>query len=277
MLNCIDLKIMTEKKVIRLKKKANYAWRVGATGFSFASFGLGGVVIGGVIAPLVSFSTQNPVLRQHRAQKVIKYSFKGFTEMMVKLGIMSYEVEGLEQLENSRQELVIANHPTLIDVVILIGLMEKANCVVKEALWSNLCTQGPVRSAGYILNAGSEQFIQDCVLRLKEEQAASLLIFPEGTRTAKDQVLNDFQRGAANIAIRANVPIRPILIKCTPSTLTKNEKWYHIPTEPFHIQIKVLDAISVEDILEDTSVSPKQVRQLNQKLQQFFNQELLTK
>ncbi len=257
-----------------LKNKSNYAWRVGATGFSFASFGLGGVLIGGVIAPLVNLSTQDQQLRQQRAQQVIRYSFKGFVEMMVKLGIMTYEVEGLEKLQASRQELIIANHPTLIDVVVLIGLMEKANCVVKQALWSNPFTQGPVRSARYILNAGSEQFIQDCVQRLQEHQSASLLVFPEGTRTAQGESLNEFQRGAANIAVRANVPIRPVLIRCTPSTLTKNEKWYHIPSEPFHIQVKVLDAFEVNDILPDSEVSPKQVRQLNQYLQQFFNQEL---
>jgi len=258
----------------QIKQKANYLWRVGATGFSFASFGIGGVAIGGLIAPLVKLSTQNPGLRQQRTQKVIKHSFKGFTEMMVKLGIMTYEVEGLEKLQQSQQELVIANHPTLIDVVVLIGLMERANCVVKQTLWSNPFTKGPVQNAGYILNAGSEQFIQDCVSKLQQDRAASLLIFPEGTRTAKGEQLNDFQRGAANIALRAGVPIRPVLITCTPSTLTKNEKWYHIPDRPFHIQVKVLDAIRVEDVLDDVTVNPKNVRQLNQQLQWFFNQEL---
>ena len=184
------------------------------------------------------------------------------------------QVTGLDKLQHSQQELVIANHPTLIDVVVLIGLMEQANCVVKQALWSNPFTKGPVQSAGYILNAGSEQFIQDCVHKLQQDHAASLLIFPEGTRTAKGEQLNDFQRGAANIALRAGVPIRPVLISCTPSTLTKNEKWYHIPEQPFHIHVKVLDAIRVEDVLDDVTVNPKNVRQLNQQLQWFFNQEL---
>ncbi|TCB49931.1 1-acyl-sn-glycerol-3-phosphate acyltransferase [Acinetobacter sp. ANC 4779] len=264
-------------KAARIKQKANYLWRMGATGFSFASFGMGGMAIGGLVAPLVNLSTQNPSLRQQRTQKVIKYSFKGFTEMMVKLGIMRYDIEGLEKLQHSRQELVIANHPTLVDVVLLIGLMEQANCVVKQALWSNPFTKGPVQNAGYILNAASKQFIEDCVAKLNTDQAASLLIFPEGTRTAKGELLNEFQRGAANIAIRANVPIRPVLITCTPSTLTKNEKWYHIPSRPFHIQVKVLDAIYVEDLLDDATVSPKNVRQLNHQLHQFFNQELSEK
>ena len=108
-------------KLNHIKQKANYLWRVGATGFSFASFGIGGVAIGGLVAPLVNLSTQNQSLRQQRTQNVIRYSFKGFTEMMVKLGIMTYEIEGLEKLQKSRQELIIANHPTLVDVMILNG------------------------------------------------------------------------------------------------------------------------------------------------------------
>lgn len=257
-----------------LKQKGNYCWRVAATGFSFASFGLGGMAIATVIAPVLNATTSDSEKRQQRAQNVIKYSFKGFTEMMVKLGIMTYSVEGLEKLQNSRQELVIANHPSLIDVVVLIGMMQQANCVVKQSLWSNPFTKGPVQSAGYILNAGSQQFVEDCVTRLKENNAASLLIFPEGTRTEKGMTLNEFQRGAANIAIRANVPIRPVVITCTPSTLTKNEKWYHVPSRPFHIKVKVLDAVQVSDLLDDLTVGPKQVRQLSRSFYKIFDEEL---
>jgi hypothetical protein len=36
-----------------LNNKINYIWRVAATGFSFASFGIGGVAIATVVAPLV--------------------------------------------------------------------------------------------------------------------------------------------------------------------------------------------------------------------------------
>lgn len=273
----LNLKISRHSKksnTSKTSKKLNYAWRVAATGLSFASFGAAGMLMGGVISPLVNLSTSDPKLRQQRAQKVIKHSFNGFTQMLNQLGLMTYQVDGLEKLQQSRQELVIANHPTLIDVVVLIGLMQQANCVVKQKLWSNPFTRGPVQSAGYILNAGSEQFIRDCVDRLQQDQAASLLIFPEGTRTEQGLVLNAFHRGAANIALRANVPIRPVLIRCTPSTLTKNEKWYQIPSKPFHLQISVMDAIQISDVLTDLSVTPRHVRQLNQRLQEFFTQEL---
>ncbi|MBL8322317.1 MAG: 1-acyl-sn-glycerol-3-phosphate acyltransferase, partial [Acinetobacter sp.] len=55
-------------KLNRIKQKANYAWRVGATGFSFASFGLGGVAIGSLIAPMVKLSSQDPEVRKQRTQ-----------------------------------------------------------------------------------------------------------------------------------------------------------------------------------------------------------------
>jgi hypothetical protein len=42
--------------------------------------------------------------------------------------------------------MIIANHPSLIDVVFLIGLVRQANCVVKQSLWENPFTRGPVRA-----------------------------------------------------------------------------------------------------------------------------------
>ncbi|GAB3049371.1 lysophospholipid acyltransferase family protein [Acinetobacter apis] len=257
-----------------LKRKFNYAWRVGATAFSFASFGVGGIAIGTLLGPALKLKKLNKQERIDVTQTVIQQSFYHFVEMMVQLGIMTYEVDGLDKLKNSQQELVIANHPTLIDVVLIIGLMEKANCVVKQALWKNIFTAGPVKNANYILNEGSEQFMNDCVARLHEDGAPSLVIFPEGTRTVKENKINLFQRGAANIALRTNVPIRPVIVTCSPSTLSKNERWYHIPDRPFHISIRVLDPIYVQDIVPQLEVTPKNVRILNQYLYQFFNREL---
>ena len=257
-----------------LRTRINYAWRMAATGLSFATFGAGGVAIATVISPLVKVARKTPEDQQQLAQQVIRQSFRFLVGMMEQLGVMTYDVEGLEKLENSYGELVIANHPTLIDVVMLIALMPQANCVVKQALWSNPFTRGPVQSAGYILNQGSQAFIDACVSKFQAEHAASLVIFPEGTRTEKGQLLNDFQRGAANIALRAKCPVRPVIIRCTPSTLTKNEKWYHIPDRPFHLEIKVLDAVEIDDILTDTAVSPKAVRHLNAWLYNFFEKEL---
>ena len=255
-----------------LKNKSNYAWRVGATGFSFASFGLGGVLIGGVIAPLVNLSTQDQQLRQQRAQQVIRYSFKGFVEMMVKLGIMTYEVEGLEKLQASRQELIIANHPTLIDVVVLIGLMEKANCVVKQSLWDNPSMRGPIRAAGYISNSGSLDMLDEAAGALQQGQ--TLIVFPEGTRTTPGQA-PEFHRGAAAIAVRGASVVTPVVISVTPTTLTKAEPWYSIPSRRFHFRLRVGEDIDPRQFTEQAPL-PIASRKLNDHLHQHFMKELAT-
>lgn len=254
--------------------RLNYCWRVFATGFCFSVFGIGGLLIGLLVTPYLQLRTRDPLKRQQIAQRLIQRRFFGFVQLMRNMGLLTYEVEGLAALQSSRQELVIANHPTLIDVVLLIGFMQNANCVVKQALWRNPFTRGPVTAARYVLNDNSEQCVNSCVARLQEVDAPSLVVFPEGTRTERGQQLNDFQRGAANIAIRARVPIRPVLISCQPSTLTKNEKWYQIPERPIHLRLKVLDAIAIDDVLSDSAVTPMNVRRLNQYLQQFYQREL---
>lgn len=113
---------------------------------------------------------------------------------------MTYDIEGLEKLQHSQQELVIANHPTLVDVVVLIGRWS-SQLRGLQSIVTNSLPKVRYRVPVIFLNAGSEQFIHDCVEKLRQDQAASLLIFPEGTRTAKGELLNEFQRGAANIAI----------------------------------------------------------------------------
>lgn len=257
-----------------LKQKCNYAWRVAGTGLGFASFGVGGLLIATLVAPSVKLLSRDTERQAVLTQKVIKYSFRSFIEGLRLWGVMTYEIKGLEKLEQSYGELVVANHPTLLDVVTLIAFMPQANCVVKQALWDNPFTHGPVKSAGYILNLGSQAFIEQCIAKLSQPKAGSLVIFPEGTRTEKQTLLNDFQRGAANIAVRAKVPVRPVLIRCTPSTLTKNEKWYHIPARAFHLELDVLDSIDLDEILPELEVSPKGVRQFNAWLYNFFKQEL---
>ena len=269
---------MTEHKRT-LGARLNHVWRVVGTGLGFGMFGVGGLLIG-ASAPVIKLIHQSPDKRAILAQKMIKYSFRGFIESLKFLGVMTYEVENLDKLSNSYGEIVVANHPTLLDVVMLIAFMPQANCVVKQALIDNPFTTMPVTLAGYIPNADSQTLMTQAVKKLTDAPTdadthiGSLIIFPEGTRTEKGALLNDFARGWANIALRAGVSVRPVAIRCTPSALTKNEKWYHIPTRPFHLQLKVMDTIDFSDITDRDESSAKQVRRMTARLYDFFKQEL---
>jgi 1-acyl-sn-glycerol-3-phosphate acyltransferase len=115
---------------------------------------------------------------------------------------------------------VIANHPSLIDVVVLIAFIRDANCVVKQSLWDNPCMRGPIRAAGYISNSGSMDMLEEAAGAL--EQGQTLIVFPEGTRTTPGQA-PEFHRGAAAIAVRGASVVTPVVISVTPTTLTPDQ------------------------------------------------------
>jgi 1-acyl-sn-glycerol-3-phosphate acyltransferase len=251
--------------------RLNYLWRLMATGSCFAVFGLGGFALSLVVFPVLRTLPQDQCLPLTR--RVIHKSFACFLWLMQTLGIMRMEVVGADKLRHCRNVLVLANHPTLIDVVALISLMPTASCVVKQALWKNPFLGGVVRAAGYISNSDSDRLIDACASDLK--QGNPLIVFPEGTRTQPGKPLR-FQRGAAYIALRSRVPVLPVLIDCNPSTLTKREKWYHIPCRAFHLRIQVLPPLAIDRWITADEAQTVAARKLTQGLESFFTQELST-
>jgi 1-acyl-sn-glycerol-3-phosphate acyltransferase len=252
-----------------MSNKINYYWRFAATGTCFAVFGVGGLLLS-IIAfpPLLVFSKKN---RKNYARGIIQKSFRLFLWFMEAVGIMRLEIIGKEKLRNCGRSLVIANHPTLIDVVAIVSLVPAASCVVKRSMWKNPFLGGVVRSANYISNLEPDDLITDCAKDLTDGN--SLLIFPEGTRSKPGKPLH-FVRGTAHIALATGAPILPLVIRCNPSTLTKSEKWYQIPPRRFHLQIEVLDPILVNDWVNPDETQTIAARKLTHALENFYNLKL---
>ncbi len=255
-----------------LWRRLNYLQRLVGTALSFAFFGLGGVAIGLVFYPLIQLRYRGNSERRRAARLLIHRVFGLHFTFMRAIGVMEFHVRGAELLRASRGELIVANHPTLVDVVFLISQMPDADCIVKDALWNNPFTRGPVRAADYILNDGSPAVIERCAERLRS--GASLVIFPEGTRTVRGALLNPLQRGAANIAARSGAPCRPVIIRCEPLTLTKHEKWYRIPPRRFCMSMEVRDALPVASIVAESAGPAIAARRINEALQAYFTTEL---
>jgi 1-acyl-sn-glycerol-3-phosphate acyltransferase len=211
------------------------AWRVVATGFVFVVFGLGALLISATIFPLLRLLSRDAARSRLRIQRAMQLTFKSYIWLMRVLGLLSFEVHGVERLWLPGQ-LVIANHPTLIDVVFIISLMPRVDCIVKEGLFRHPFLRWPVIWASYIPNSTGEALVQDCAATLR--RGNSLLVFPEGTRSVPGQPLR-MQRGAAHIALASGAPILPVTITVTEPTLTKGYPWYRVPRYRPHFCIKV--------------------------------------
>jgi 1-acyl-sn-glycerol-3-phosphate acyltransferase len=242
----------------------NRAWRVFATGFAFACFGLGAVLMGFTLWPLLRLSS-----RRHgtaRVQRAVSASMRVFVWLMKSLGLLTYEVRGLEKLR-PRGQFVVANHPTLIDVVFLVGLMPEVDCIVKQALWRNVFLRWPVSWAGYISNESGEGLVAACAAALRAGR--SLVVFPEGTRT-RPGVPMSLQRGAAQIALAAGCDFRPVTITCEPITLYKGNAWYRVPDRRPHWILTAGEPIRVGDFATPDEPAPLAARHLTQALARWF-------
>jgi 1-acyl-sn-glycerol-3-phosphate acyltransferase len=254
---------------VRRSSAANYVWRLVATGASFALFGIGGLVLRLIVLPLLGLLPGDAQTHRRRARAAISKAFYLHVQFMYRSGTLKYEFEGAERLGRPGQ-MIIANHPSLIDVVFLIAHIRDTNCIVKQSLWRNPFTRGPVCRAHYISNNGSPEMLELAADALRSGE--TLIVFPEGTRTTPN-CAPVFHRGAAAIALRGAQVITPVFITVKPTTLTKAEPWYRIPERRVKVTLRVGKDIDPNTFNAEAPM-PIASRRLNEHLHQLFLREL---
>lgn len=253
----------------RVRRGPVYYWRLTATAVCFTLFGLGGLVVGMILLPLVRIFPASRERKRARARRIMQGSQRLFVKVMYAFGILTYEFVGVERLGRPGQ-LILANHPSLIDVVFLIGFTPRAGCVVKQGLWRNPMTRAAVTLAEYISNDSTATMIEAATQALRDGQ--TIIMFPEGTRTTPNQPFV-FHRSAANISLRAATFVTPVYIRCVPTTLTKAEPWYRIPARRFHMSLIVGQDLDLSPY-RGMGALPTASRALNDYLQQHFATQL---
>lgn len=224
----------------RPRRRIARGFRALRTGLAFATFGLGALIVAGIGFPLLHLRGGSRDARERRAQYLVHLSFRLFVRFMTVLGLIRVSVVGRERLRGASPALVIANHPTLIDVVLLIAAMPQADCVVKRAAWQNRFLRGIVAGTGYISNRDGPAFVEACVERLR--RGRWLVVFPEGTRSPRGG-LGAFRRGVAHVALGAGCDIVPVVVTCDPPTLMKNQRWYAVPDRRVELTVNVGDRL----------------------------------
>ncbi|MEE9344097.1 MAG: lysophospholipid acyltransferase family protein [Methylococcales bacterium] len=241
-----------------------YIYRVFATGICFVTFGCLAVLVWSISFPLISLLVAKSK-RLRVAHLVAHYYFRFFIDWMRFLRVLSYEVTGEQQLSEPGC-LIVANHPSLIDIVFLISRVNNAVCIVRKELLNNPFMNSAIKCGGYVVNSDPEFLVADCVSVLQQQM--SLIIFPQGTRTPLSQKIK-FQRGSARIALQAHAKIIPVYIECQPPHLMKGQKWYNVPLNKPHYRITVGNAIIPEQHI-DSPVLSLASRQLTRFLECYF-------
>lgn len=242
-------------------------WRTFATGFCFVFFFFGALFISFACFPLIYLWPGSRDDKARRTRGLICYVFRFFVVLMEFMGLIRVIVHNRELLQQARGCLVIANHPTLIDVVILMSLIPQANCVVKEAFWHNVYLRWVMRASGFISNENGERLLEGCRQALANGDA--MIIFPEGSRSVPGEGLQ-FKRGVAHVSVRTGAPIMTVMISCDPLTLIKGEPWHHIPPRPALINLKLCEVLQPESLIPRYDDKPAAARLLTRYLQEYF-------
>ncbi|MBO6176283.1 MAG: 1-acyl-sn-glycerol-3-phosphate acyltransferase [Treponema sp.] len=207
-------------------------------------FTIGGMILGSIVFPLIFLISWNKKIFKRRAQSFISMTFRHFTFMLRLLQLMELHVEGRETLKNLKSTIVVANHPSLLDVVILISLIRNADCIVRGSLVHTPFVF--VIKYLYLVNTlGSEEMFSLADKSLSD--GTNLIIFPEGTRTPRHGT-NSYKRGAGHIAYKSKKNILPVYIGGTDKYgLGKHDPYFSfLPDSKLVYTIKVLETVSID-------------------------------
>ena len=251
-----------------VNQRINKLWRLLATGVFFALFGLGGLVLSTFWLNLLLLVLPSKQRRRVVARRSIATCFRLFLYVARWLGVLDYRLDGLHKIRADRGCLVVANHPTLLDYVILAAFLPEMDCLVKAELQRNPFFSGPIKAADYLINGQAQSLLDDCRERLM--RGDNILIFPEGTRTTPGKSLT-LQRGAANVAVRCECDVRIVHIHCSQQTLDKQSRWYQIPPSKPVFSITVGERIAnARFMASEEEACALAVRRLNRHLAQLL-------
>ena len=121
------------------------------SGLCFSIFGIGGIITGATLVPVLlifcSKRTQKRVL-----SGTVHHLWRAFVWLMCFLKLIDIKIKNEQFLHDLHGNIVIANHPSLIDVVILVSKIPRSICVVKDSFFKNMFIKSLIRRV-YLSNS----------------------------------------------------------------------------------------------------------------------------
>ena len=152
--------------------------------------------------------------------------------------------------------MIVSNHQSHLDLMGVMMMTPKLIILTKNWVWHNPFYGIIIRYADFFPMTDTEQMMDDLSLKIKE--GYSVVIFPEGTRSATCRIQR-FHRGAFYLAEKLNLDIIPVFIKGFGKVLPKTSFHLH----PGHMSLEVWPRMKRQDIAgTDYRVLTKKIHQM---------------
>jgi 1-acyl-sn-glycerol-3-phosphate acyltransferase len=201
----------------KILKKIKYAFAIGGYMLYMGLF-----FIKSWIVPIISKLRGKEAAERFKHRSVQKWCKFTFDIIGVKV-----EYEGIENIPKEHC-LFVGNHQGILDIpALMMGANRTVGFIAKKELlktpimgrWIKLCHSVAIdredpRDAVRVIKEGVENL----------NAGYSLGIYPEGTR-AKDGKIKDFKAGSLKLAIRAKVPVVPVMVDGSYKAYELNKKF----------------------------------------------------
>ena len=188
-----------------------------------------------------------PVLSRQQGTIVgraaISSVYRGFWTCAQWLGLMRIDYAALDVLERDAGLIIAANHPSMLDALLVVARVPRGICIMRASLMRNPFLGAGARLARYIRNEPPRGMIRSTVENLKA--GGQLVLFPEGTRTLCPPI-NPFRPGITLIAHLAQVPIQTVFIETTSPYLGKGWPIWRTPQFPVVFSVRLGERFAPE-------------------------------
>jgi 1-acyl-sn-glycerol-3-phosphate acyltransferase len=176
-------------------------------------------------------------------RRVISDVYRHFWGVAGATGMLRFDGTALDVLKDERGLLIVANHPCVLDALLIVGRLPRSACLMKASLMVNPMLGPGARLARYIRNDTVVGTIRACVKDLK--RGGQLVMFPEGTRTTRFPV-NEFRPGVTLIAKLAKAPIQTVFIDTDSPFAGKGWPLWKLPPLPVTITMRLGERFAPE-------------------------------
>ena len=166
----------------------------------------------------------------------IAAGYRAFWWLARRAGMMRLDSQPLDALRDEPGLIVVANHPSMLDAMMLVARLPRSACIMKASLMRSPFLAPGARLARYIRNDSPLGLVNLAVQDLK--QGGQLVLFPEGTRTTTPPV-NPFRGGVSLIAKRAGAPIQTVFIDAHSPYLCKGWPLWRLPPLPIEFTVRL--------------------------------------
>lgn len=170
------------------------------------------------------------------SRRLIRWGFRAYLAVLRGVCQVRLDTGELAALGQDRSLIVIANHPSLLDAVILLACLPNASCVLKASLLDNPLFGVGARMAGYVSNARPRQMIADSCREL--QRGAHFIIFPEGGRTRKFP-LDPLGSACIVLSKQSEVPMQAVILEFSTPYLGKHWGLLNPPVLPLVIRARL--------------------------------------